>query len=76
MTEDQINAVLNRVKTWPRDRQEDAVQVLLTLERISADLHVPDAEDRAAIEAALAEIARGEEPASEAEVQAVFRKYS
>ncbi|MBV9066910.1 MAG: hypothetical protein JOZ84_14800 [Methylobacteriaceae bacterium] len=75
MTEDQINAVLNRVKTWPRERQEDAVQVLLTLERVSTDLYVPDADDRAAIEAALAEIVRGEEPASEAEVQAVFRKY-
>jgi len=33
MTDDQITAVLDRVKTWPKRRQEDAARVLLEMER-------------------------------------------
>jgi hypothetical protein len=33
MTKDQIKAVLDRVLTWPRQRQEDAAQLLLDMER-------------------------------------------
>jgi hypothetical protein len=75
MTDDQIEAVLRRVRTWPRERQEDAARVLLTLETRPLGPYVPDAEDAAEISAALAEIARGEEPASDAEVEAVFQKH-
>ena len=32
MTEDQIKAVLDRVLTWPRARQEDAAEILSALE--------------------------------------------
>lgn len=32
MTEDQIRAVLDRVLTWPRARQEDAAEILSALE--------------------------------------------
>jgi plasmid stabilization system protein ParE len=64
MTDDQMEAVLNRVRTWPRDCREDAVRVLLTLERRPIEPYVLDSEDAAEIDAALAEIARGEEPAS------------
>ena len=32
MTRDQIAAVLDRVRTWPEERQEDAVRVLLEME--------------------------------------------
>lgn len=32
MTKDQIRAVLDRVLTWPRQRQEDAARVLLEME--------------------------------------------
>jgi hypothetical protein len=75
MTDDQIEAVLQRVRTWPRERQEDAARVLLTLERRPLEPYVLDAEDAAEISDALAEIARGEEPASDVEVEAVFQKY-
>jgi hypothetical protein len=70
-----MEAVLNRVRTWPRDRREDAVRVLLTLERRPIEPYVLDSEDAAEIDAALEEIARGEEPASDAEVEAAFQKY-
>jgi hypothetical protein len=75
MTDDQMEAVLNRVRMWPRDRREDAVRVLLTLERRPMEPYVLDSDDAAEINAALAEIGRGEEPASDAEVEAVFQKY-
>jgi hypothetical protein len=75
MSDDQIEAVLQRVRTWPRERQEDAVRVLLTLERRPSEPYVLDAEDATEINAALEEIARGEEPASDAEVEAVFQRY-
>ena len=75
MTDDQMEAVLNRVRTWPRDRREDAVRVLLTLERRPIEPYVLDSEDAAEIDAAMAEIARGEEPALDAEVEAAFQKY-
>ena len=32
MTKDQITAVLDRVRTWPKKRQEDAVRALLDME--------------------------------------------
>jgi hypothetical protein len=32
MTKEQITAVLDRIKTWPKNRQEDAARVLLEME--------------------------------------------
>ncbi len=32
MTQDQVKAVLDRVLSWPKERQEDAVRVLLEME--------------------------------------------
>jgi hypothetical protein len=32
MTKDQITAVLDRVRTWPAERQEEAARVLLEME--------------------------------------------
>jgi hypothetical protein len=53
MSDDQIEAVLQRVRTWPRERQEDAVRVLLALERRPSEPYVLDAGDAAEINAAL-----------------------
>ena len=75
MTDEQIEAVLQRVRTWPRERREDAARVLLTLEKRPSARYALDTEDAAEINEALAEIARGEEPASDVEVDAVFQKY-
>ena len=32
MTREQIDAVLDRVRTWPKERQEDAAEILTSLE--------------------------------------------
>jgi hypothetical protein len=60
MTKDQIDAVLDRVHSWPRERQEDAARVLLAMEAEGTELYALSAEERADLKDALAEVARGE----------------
>ena len=71
MTRKQIEAVLDRVRAWPQERQEDAARVLLAMEAEDATPYRLSAEERADIEAALEELARGE-VASDAQVAATF----
>jgi hypothetical protein len=73
MTKEQIEAVLDRVRSWPADRQEEAISVLLAMEAERNDKYYLSAEERADLEEALAEMDRGE-VASQAEVNAVFRR--
>lgn len=73
MTRDQIESVLERVRQWPRDRQEEAVDLLLALEAQGGDVYRPTPEQEAELEESLREIARGE-VASEEEVAAAFRR--
>jgi hypothetical protein len=47
MTKDQVKEVLDRVLTWPPERQEDAAQLLLALE---AHEDYPSGDELAAIE--------------------------
>jgi hypothetical protein len=74
MTKEQIEKVLDRVRTWPQSRQEDAAQVLLAMEAQDVGLYRLSDEERADIEAALEEVFRGE-VASDAEAKAVFDRY-
>jgi len=74
MRKEQIDKVLNRVRTWPQSRQEDAAQVLLAMEAQEVGPYRLSDEERADIEAALEEISRGE-VASDAEVKAVFDRH-
>ncbi len=74
MTKEQIEAVLKRVRSWPKARQEDAASVLLAMEAQAADPYALGAEERADLKAALEEAARGEF-ATEAEVEAVFARH-
>jgi hypothetical protein len=74
MTRDQIDAVLDRVHSWPKARQEDAVRLLLAMEAQAPDPYVLSPEERADLEAALDEVARGE-VATDADVEAVFARY-
>jgi len=32
MTDDQLNTILERVRQWPRERQEDAAEMLMLIE--------------------------------------------
>jgi predicted transcriptional regulator len=60
MTKDQVKQVLDRVLTWPRERQEDAAQMLLVLEARQGELYHPDDDEWAAIEEGFAQAKRGE----------------
>ena len=74
MTKDQIDAVLDRVRTWPPERQEDAVQMLLWLEEQSTGVYVLSEDERKEIELSMEEARRGEF-ATDEEVAAVFNRY-
>ena len=50
MTKDQVREVLDRVLTWPPERQEDAAQLLLELEAREGELYHPSDDEWAAIE--------------------------
>jgi hypothetical protein len=48
-TKDQVKEVLDRVLTWPPERQEDAAQLLLALEAREGELYHPCDDEWAAI---------------------------
>ena len=60
MTKEQIKAVLERVLTWPAERQADAADMLLMLEAREGELYHPADDEWAAIEEGLAQARRGE----------------
>jgi hypothetical protein len=60
MTREQIDSVLNRVRTWPAARQEDAALMLLAMEGQDAGPYRLSADERADIVESLQELARGE----------------
>lgn len=60
MTDEQVKEILNRVLTWPRERREDAAQLLLALEAREGEFYQPNDDEWAAIEEGLAQARRGE----------------
>jgi predicted transcriptional regulator len=74
MNKAQIDSILDRVRTWPEERQEDAARILLAMEGQDNGVYRLNDEERAEIRAALAEVERGE-VASDEEVAAVFNRY-
>ena len=60
MTKDQIKAVLDRVLTWPPERQQDAAEVLLMMEAQGSEFYDPSDEEWAAIREGLEQARRGE----------------
>lgn len=74
MTKDQINAVLERVRSWPEERQAYAAEVLLLIEaQNEGPLQVSDEEWRA-IEEGNAQAERGEFVTDE-EMAAFWRRH-
>jgi hypothetical protein len=68
MTKDQVRAVLERVQTWPEDRQQELAEVALEIEAELAGAGYEATEDElAAIDEGLAG-----EAATEEEVRASF----
>jgi hypothetical protein len=74
MTREQIEAVLDRVRAWPADRQELAVDVLLSIEAQDTDNYELTPEEEADLKEGLAEADRGEF-VSEEDMKAFFAKY-
>jgi predicted transcriptional regulator len=72
MTKDQVKEVLDRVLTWPRERQEDAAQMLLALEARDGELYHPGDDEWAAIEEGFAQAKRGEAVSAD-EIAALFK---
>jgi len=50
MTKVEIDAVLDRVRTWPPKRQEDAVRVLLEMEAPGTDVYELSPEELADVQ--------------------------
>jgi hypothetical protein len=73
MTKDQVEAVFNRVRSWPAERQEQAARILVAFEGRTRGTYRLDADERADIDAALEEDSRGEF-ASDTEVEALFAR--
>lgn len=71
MTRQEIEAVFERVKTWPEDRQAWAAEMLLDLEKTHEEQCELSDEDMRALDQAIAEADRGEF-ATDVEVGAVF----
>jgi predicted transcriptional regulator len=71
MTREQIDAIFERAREWPLERQEEAAEMLLILEDRAKGVYRLSDEERADIREALAEMERGE-VASDEEVAALF----
>jgi hypothetical protein len=71
MTKDQITAILNRVPSWPAERQQELAELALEIEAQAAgDAYVATPEELAAIDEGLAG-----EAANDEEVAAAFAKF-
>lgn len=70
MTRQEIDAVLERVRTWPEGRQAYAAYVLLALEREDEEPYQLSADEEAALDEAEASGV-----ASKAEVRSVLDRY-
>ena len=65
MTKEQVKEVLDRVLTWPLERQEDAAQMLLALEAREGEVYHPDDDEWASIQRGFAQAKRGETVSAE-----------
>jgi predicted transcriptional regulator len=74
MTRDQIDAILERVRSWPPERQEDAAHVLLAMEAETTAPYELSEEERLDLEEGLREVERGE-IATDEEVEAFFARF-
>jgi len=74
MTGEQFESLVQRVRSWPKARRDDAALLLLAMEAQDVTEYALSPEERADIEEALGEVERGE-IASDDEVAEVFRRY-
>jgi hypothetical protein len=74
MGKEQIKAVLDRVLTWPADRQQEAAELLLMLEAHEGELYHPSDDEWDAIQEGLGQAERGEF-VPEQEMEAFWKSY-
>jgi predicted transcriptional regulator len=60
MTQEQIKAVLDRVLSWPPERQQEAAAMLTWIERQEGELYHPTDEEWGAIQEGVDQVDRGE----------------
>jgi len=69
-----MEKALDAVRAWPADRQDEAAQLLLALDRLGPGPYQASPEELAAIDEAREQVERGER-ASPAEVEAAFARF-
>jgi hypothetical protein len=69
-----LKDIVERLDTWPEEAQEEALQLLLALEREYSEPYELSSEDRAAIDASLEEMRQGKF-ATEEQVSAIFNRH-
>jgi predicted transcriptional regulator len=74
MTNEEITSVLERVRTWPKKRQEDLARIALQIEARDVEIEPEDDATRTAIAEALAQARRGEFVPEE-EMAAFFKNH-
>jgi hypothetical protein len=74
MSREQIKAILDRVLTWPPERQQDAAEMLLMLEAHEGELYHPSDDEWTAIQDGLAQ-ARRDEFVPDEEMEAFWKSH-
>ena len=75
MTKEQIAVLLERVDSLPLEAHAEIVQSMLDVVQRHEGLYRLSGPERRDVDEALAEIERGDPPASDEAVKALFRKY-
>ena len=74
MSREEIKAVLDRVLTWPPERQQEAADLLLTLEAHEGKFYHPSDDEWAAIREGLEQARRGD-LVPDAEMEAFWKSH-
>jgi predicted transcriptional regulator len=74
MTKEQINAVLESVRSWPQQDQEELVELAREIEARRSGVYVMSDEERVAVQEGLDQARRGEFVPDD-EMTAFWKKY-
>ena len=73
MTKEQLEAIFDRVRTWPAEKQREAAELLVALGN-EHDVYVLSPEEEADIDAGLEEVRQGKF-ATDEEMKALFDRF-
>ena len=71
---DLMEKALAAIRKWPAERQDEAAEMLLALDRLGNDPYLASADELRTIDEALAQTSHGA-LASDAEVEAAFARF-